>query len=462
MAMPAAPQRAFLALVLVLLTLVSGGWSRAANPKAPADGNAPFNRLASKGALQEVSPPAAVQQLNERFTQWTPKVEVLAPADNAVLAAGTWELSLRIKDWPIADAGALGLGPHLVVQVDDEQPLRLHSEQAAERIAMPELRAGSHRITVYAAKPWGEAVKSPGASHQIRVHRVARNAAELPASGSPQLIATAPNSLQQMEPVLIDWLMLDAPLQNLRDDDTRWRLRITVNGDSFLMDRQTPIWLKGFRRGSNAVQLELLDGRGDPLNPPFNSLIREVVISNDPPAPWQGGNLNADVLGRLSGEATAAEPEPAPATNLAPAAETAQQEAVQEAEPDADAPAAAPPPMEEEQPEQDAGSTEAEQPEPEIAMESEERQEEPQAGDQEARAAETDAEATLAEEQNAPETMPSLSEAPSGSPAATDAADAPPSDRPSASARDLVNADGSMRQTEQPGLLGRLKEKLGG
>ena len=460
--MPAAPQRAFLALVLVLLTLVSGGWSRAANPTAPADGNAPFNRLARNGALQEVSPPAAVQQLNERFTQWTPKVEVLAPADNAVLAAGTWELSLRIKDWPIADAGALGLGPHLVVQVDDEQPLRLHSEQAAERIAMPELRAGSHRITVYAAKPWGEAVKSPGASHQIRVHRVARNAAELPASGSPQLIATAPNSLQQMEPVLIDWLMLDAPLQNLRDDDTRWRLRITVNGDSFLVDRQTPIWLKGFQRGSNAVQLELLDGRGDPLNPPFNSLIREVVISNDPPAPWQGGNLNADVLGKLSGEAPAAEPEPAPATNLAPAAETAQQEAVQEAEPDADTPAAAPPPMEEEQPEQDAGSTEAEQPEPEIAIESEERQEEPQAGDQEARAAETDAEATLAEEQNAPETMPSLSEAPSGSPAATDAADAPPSNRPSASARDLVNADGSMRQTEQPGLLGRLKEKLGG
>ncbi len=460
--MPAAPQRAFLALVLVLLTLVSGGWSRAANPKAPADGNAPFNRLASKGALQEVSPPAAVQQLNERFTQWTPKVEVLAPADNAVLAAGTWELSLRIKDWPIADAGALGLGPHLVVQVDDEQPLRLHSEQAAERIAMPELRAGSHRITVYAAKPWGEAVKSPGASHQIRVHRVARNAAELPASGSPQLIATAPNSLQQMEPVLIDWLMLDAPLQNLRDDDTRWRLRITVNGDSFLVDRQTPIWLKGFQRGSNAVQLELLDGRGDPLNPPFNSLIREVVISNDPPAPWQGGNLNADVLGKLSGEAPAAEPEPAPATNLAPAAETAQPEAVLESEPDADAPAAAPPPMEEEQPEQDAGSTEAEQPEPEIAMESEERQEEPQAGEQEARATETDAEATLQEEQNAPETMPSLSEAPSGSPAATDAADAPPSNRPSASARDLVNADGSMRQTEQPGLLGRLKEKLGG
>jgi len=41
--------------------------------------------------------------------------------------------------------------------------------------------------------------------------------------------------------VLIDWLLLDAPLQNLRGDDARWRLRISVNGDSFLVDRQTPL-----------------------------------------------------------------------------------------------------------------------------------------------------------------------------------------------------------------------------
>ena len=64
--------------------------------------------------------------------------------------------------------------------------------------------------------------------------------------------------------------------QRSRDDDARWRLRVSVNGDSFLVDRQTPLWLKGFRRGSNAVQLELLDGRGEALNPPFNSLVLEV------------------------------------------------------------------------------------------------------------------------------------------------------------------------------------------
>lgn len=138
------------------------------------------------------------------------------------------------------DAGSLGLGPHLVVQLDDQEPLRISSAEAAANVAMPALRPGSHRVTVYAARPWGEAVKAPGASAQIRLNRVARNAAELPASGSAQLIAASPDALQQIEPVLIDWLLLDAPLQNLRGDDARWRLRISVNGDSFLVDRQTP------------------------------------------------------------------------------------------------------------------------------------------------------------------------------------------------------------------------------
>ena len=50
----------------------------------------------------------------------------------------------------------------------------------------------------------------------------------------------SPDGLQRQEPVLIDWLLLDAPLQHLRDDDARWRLRVSVNGDSFLVDRQTP------------------------------------------------------------------------------------------------------------------------------------------------------------------------------------------------------------------------------
>ena len=305
-----------MALVLSLVLLVTTACGQRPSPS----GSPPMAGPASQppgGALQEVAPPGAVQQLNGGLNERAPRVEVLAPADNSVLPEGPWTLQLKVQDWPLADAGPLGLGPHVVVQLDDAPPIRLSSPDALAAVPMPELRPGSHRVTVYAARPWGEAVKAPGATRQLRLHRVSRNAAALPAPGSAQLIAVSPDGQVPGEPVLLDWLLLDAPLQHLRGDDAQWRLRISVNGDSFLVDRQTPLWLKGFKRGSNAVQLELLDGRGDPLNPPFNSLVREVVIGGGNRPAWLKPSLSPDELARLSGEAPPepepqAEPEPKP------------------------------------------------------------------------------------------------------------------------------------------------------
>ena len=423
-----APRRALLALVLVALTLLSGACSNRFSKRMPGDApDSGLQATAPSGALQEVAPPGAVQQLNERLNERAPQVRVLAPADDALLPAGPWTLKLQVRDWPLSDAGSLGPGPHLVVQLDDQEPQRVTGVEAAASLPMPALTPGSHRVTVYAARPWGEAVKAPGASTQIRVHRVARNAAQLPVGGSAQLIAASPDGLQQEEPVLIDWLLLDAPLQNLRSDDARWRLRVSVNGDSFLVDRQTPLWLKGFRRGSNAVQLELLDGRGDPLNPPFNSLVREVVIGGERAA-WLRPSLPTAELALLSGETPAEaepmepDPEPVTETNPAGSSESAESSPLEDGET-----AAEPDPMPE-------PTTEV-QPEPET--------------DVELSAQEPMAEAEEEPEQTAPiaaEPMDRVT----------------PQTRLSGSARDQVNADGQLQQPPARGPLAGLREKLGG
>jgi len=199
-----------------------------------------------------------------------------------------------------------------MVQLDDGLPQPLLETTAS----MPPLSPGSHRFTVYAVRPWGEVVKAPGAFRQIRLHRVAANPLALPAEGSPQLLAVSPWQANAGEPVLLDWLLIDAPLQNLRADDARWRLRVTVNGDSFLVNQQTPLWLKGWKSGSNAVLLELVDGRGEPLNPPFNSVVREVRLDpGSPRPPWLGHRLDGPTLARLLGELPSAEPE-APSQQL--------------------------------------------------------------------------------------------------------------------------------------------------
>ena len=295
-----------------------------AQAASQAEGPGPLEKLrpliktsAPGGHLQELPPPLAVQQIQAALADRQPRVTILAPTDGTNLPNGNWTLKLLAQDWPLTDGGALGLGPHVVIQIDDQEPIRLTEHRSTPQgdslqLTLPALTPGSHRITAYAAKPWGEAAKNSGAASQIRVDRVAANPLTVPKPGSPQLLPVSPLGVVGSEPVLLDWLLLDAPLQHLRDNDGSWRLRVSVNGESFITDQNVPIWLKGWTNGSNSLQLELLDGRGKPLNPPFNSLVSELVLKPSAPKPrWQLGRLSAEELASLVGQTpTPATPRP--------------------------------------------------------------------------------------------------------------------------------------------------------
>jgi hypothetical protein len=291
-----------LGALLGVCLLVIGG-CRASEPAANSNLLA---TTAPAGRLQEVSPPPAVRQLAAALAERSPQLQIVAPSPDSLLAGGDWQLRLRLSDWPLVDAGPLGLGPHVAVQIDDAPPLRL-SERARGQgdqlvVSLPPLTPGSHRITAYAALPWGEAVKDTGATARLRLQAVAANPLSLPAPGSPELISVSPAELGGSEPLLLDWLLYDAPLQHLRQGDDSWRLRISINGDSFLVDQNAPLWLKGWHQGSNALQLELVDGRGEPLNPPYNSLVRQVNLTGGPPPRWLGARLSSQELAVYLGQ----------------------------------------------------------------------------------------------------------------------------------------------------------------
>jgi len=323
-------------LVMACQPAMALAWALPGRVRPGTEGTPPLPPTPPAGPLQEVAPPIPVQQLQEALDVHAPLLAIEHPRDGEMLPAGPWELTVRVRDWPVVDAGGLGLGAHVVVQIDDQPPLRLASRAAPTAagpsaagagastneglqmtVQVPPLAPGSHRITAYAARPWGEAVKSPGAARQIRVNRVAANSASIPAPNSPQLLPVSPTELTVAEPVLLDWLLLDAPLQNLRDNDGSWRLRVTINGDSFLLDQNVPLWLKGWQRGSNSLQWDLVDGSGEPLNPPFNSLVQEVILEaanglrqgaggEVAAAPrWLQGRLSPIELAQLLGEAAA-------------------------------------------------------------------------------------------------------------------------------------------------------------
>ena len=447
-ALPSRPLRwrqRLLALLLVAALMLLAGCNRVAASRSSGPAPAPLPVQGPSGRLQEVAPPAAVQQIQAALAERQPQVSIQIPRDGSDLPGGPVKLQVQVRDWPLVDAGVLGLGPHLVVQVDDLAPQRLTTSRSGQfptllDAELPPLGPGSHRLTAYAAKPWGEVVKSPGAWDQVRVNRVAANPLATPQLGTPQLIGVSTADLAGREPVLLDWLLIDAPLQGLRDNDGSWRLRVTVNGDSFLVDQNSPLWLKGWHSGSNSVLMELVDGRGAPLNPPFNTLVSEVTINSSSPTPsWQRGHLNASELAQLLGEepATLAAPEPEPE----PVPE-APVEAIEISPTPASEPQSPPEPEASPEPESPA------EPEPLIEPE------------------------PLPEQEQLPELDPAV-EAELAEPAQQDAPEAEtapaaaPTDRLSAStslegsARSQLNPDGSLLNPKAPAPLAGLRQKLG-
>jgi hypothetical protein len=190
-----------------------------------------------------------------------------------------------------------------VLQIDNRAPLRL-SESNGNRLTVriDDLEAGSHRFSAWAAYPWGEAVQAPGASIQGNLHLWQKLQGTQPERDAPLLVPVSPAGEQGLQPLLVDWLIWNAPLQNLREGDGRWRLRISIDGDSFLVDHQEALWLKGSNgAGSHEIQMELLNGLGEPITPVFNNQLSHLKAASGPKPGWMRPRLTESQLARLSG-----------------------------------------------------------------------------------------------------------------------------------------------------------------
>ena len=296
----------------------------------PHKASQPQQTTARSGSgLQEVAPPGGVQELRRSLDKHHPRLRLLSPDDGAVVNAEPLTLELEISDWPLLQDDDLGFGPHVVVQIDDQPPQRLaESEDGLLRVTLAELNPGSHRFSAWAAYPWGEAVTTPGAAITWKLHRWQALAGTQPGQDAPWLVPIAPTSWRSGQPLLLNWLIWNAPLQNLRDGDQRWKLRLSLDGNSVLVDQQDAIWLKGPSHSDGVtVQMELLDGLGEPISPVFNNRVIHIGSRSGERAAWTKNNLRDQELAILSGtppaKAPVQRPDPEPMAAMTDQAEPA-------------------------------------------------------------------------------------------------------------------------------------------
>ena len=297
----------FMAVLTAILLITGMPVAGMALPTWPlrGDGNkqTPLESKPPSGRLQEVAPPGAIQQLREKLQRYQPNLRLVSPTDDSVINADSVDFVLDVRDWPVSRDIELGLGPHVVVQIDNQPPRQLDELDGNRiRLRIDGLSAGSHRFSAWAAYPWGEAIKTPGANLQGRFHLWQRVEGTQPENDAPWLVPVTSSANPALQPLLLDWIIWNAPLQNLRDGDGRWRLRLSVDGDSFLVDQQEALWLKGSSSSrGNLVQMELLNGVGEPITPEFNNqLIHQSGRKTTPPT-WLKARFTEDELERLSG-----------------------------------------------------------------------------------------------------------------------------------------------------------------
>lgn len=271
------------------------------------------------GRLSEVSPPSLIQELRQDLEQYQPQVKILSPRSDEVLQDQEVSVRFQINDLPLFKNEEFGLGPHLHVILDNQPYQAVYSTDSP--LILTDLTPGTHTLRVFASRPWHESFKNEGAYAQVTFHVFAKTGEHQPQSNSPLLTYSRPQGSYGAEPVMLDFYLTNAPLhlvaQENPDDDIRdWRVKCTVNGESFLFDSWEPIYLKGLKPGKNWVQLELVDEKGVAIANTFNNTVR--IIDYEPGGTdtlsklTRGELAIAEVRSIVDPNYTPPEPEPEP------------------------------------------------------------------------------------------------------------------------------------------------------
>ncbi|MEB3887096.1 hypothetical protein [Lyngbya sp. CCY1209] len=285
------------ALAAVLILPLAGCGSSAEQtletvPSPPSSPKPPQQKIA------EVSPPDLIQKLHPALDRYQPQVKILSPQSEEILADNTVTVQLDVRDFPTFRDQTLGLGPHLHFILDDGRDRDIYNPQ--EPLILPDLKPGTHTLRVFAVYPWGESFKNDGALSSTTFHIYTKTPDNHPDLDLPLLTYNRPRGTYGAEPILLDFYLDNAPLHLVAQEDPEdeivdWRIRVTVNGESFVLDRWEPIYLKGFQPGKNWVQLEFLDELGEPLDNVYNTTARVLTYDPDRQDP-----LSQLVRGQLS------------------------------------------------------------------------------------------------------------------------------------------------------------------
>ncbi|MGL5793868.1 MAG: hypothetical protein ACRC06_05555 [Waterburya sp.] len=269
-------------LIICLSFLVSCGQVSGSNPKLLSNRlNTTIQSKLNNSNLAETPTPKIIKELNKQLEQYNPQVKIIAPQPRQIINQTNVSIQLQIDDLPLFQDDQLKLGNHLNLILDNEPARPIYNLN--KPIILENLTPGTHSLRVFAARPWNESFKNDGAYAQTTFSVLTETNDNQPDPSLPLLTYNNPTGILGAEPIMLDFYLTNAPLHAIAKNNPRlkdWRIKATINGTSFLLENWQPVYLTGFNKGENWIQLELIDEEGNSIENTFNNTVR--VINYDP------------------------------------------------------------------------------------------------------------------------------------------------------------------------------------
>ena len=255
----------------------------ASDVSAPAGGNAPTATLAAAGGESMESNGIRLTPFADSPKFPEAQMQLRAPIANATLPSGEVPFDYQVTNFQLTKMSG---GPHMaqmansmkgqhIHNIVDNEPYTAHYEA---KFSKP-LPDGQHAILSFLSRSYHESLKHRGA-YDLRII----NVGSAPAPATPIIDVKAPNLFysrpkDEYKGADARRIMLDFYLVNTTLEPGGNRVRATINGTEFMIDRWLPYQMEGLPAGENTVKLELVDGSGNLIPGAFNSVTRKFTVA---------------------------------------------------------------------------------------------------------------------------------------------------------------------------------------
>jgi hypothetical protein len=209
-------------------------------------------------------------------------LKLVEPAAKAAVASGEVPFRYELSNYQLTaqtegpahhDHANSAEGQHIHNIVDNE-PYTAHYTTSFKK----PMKDGSHVVLSFLSRSYHESLKHKGA-YDLRVINVGKSTtgpgANFDANGQ-HLFYSRPKGEyvgKDTKKVMLDFYLVNTELSGSGN-----KVRATINGTPFTIDRWLPHTIEGLPMGESTIKLELLDKDGNVVPGPFNTVERKITL----------------------------------------------------------------------------------------------------------------------------------------------------------------------------------------